>query len=302
MAFAIAAPCGIRAETTPGPFAPPDLPVKSFEAGSLHVDHYGSGPKSLILIPGLSCGPWVWSATIAKFAPNYSIYAITLPGFSGHPALAEGPLFPKVQKDFWALLESQKIDHPVLIGHSIGGTLSIVLAEEHSDRLSGVIAVDGLPIFPMLANAKAEQRKAAAAQMASSFTSLKHEELLAQNEQYMKGVGTIHSELIKPSAELESKSDPKAVAAWMKEDLENDWRPDLAKVTVPLVEIMPYNAPDAVPPRAFTLEQTQGFYQMLLTGAPKATVVPISPARHFAMLDQPDAFYKAVAAFLDSLK
>lgn len=64
---------------------------------------------------------------------------------------------------------------------------------------------------------------------------------------------------------------------------------------------MPYNPVDAKPPMNYTQEQTLAFYQSLIAGAPKGSVVAISPSRHFAMLDQPDAFYAAVTQFLASL-
>jgi pimeloyl-ACP methyl ester carboxylesterase len=51
-----------------------------------------------------------------------------------------------------------------------------------------------------------------------------------------------------------------------------------------------------------TQEQALAFYKSLLTGAPRATVVPITPSRHFVMLDQPDAFGKAVGEFLASIR
>ncbi len=36
----------------------------------------------------------------------------------------------------------------------------------------------------------------------------------------------------------------------------------------------------------------------LLAGAPKLQVVSVSPARHFAMLDQPDRVFALIDAFL----
>ena len=42
----------------------------------------------------------------------------------------------------------RKIGKPVLVGHSLGGTLSLAFAAEHSELIAGVVAVDGLPVFP----------------------------------------------------------------------------------------------------------------------------------------------------------
>jgi pimeloyl-ACP methyl ester carboxylesterase len=273
-------------------------PTASFDAGILHVDQFGSGPHSLILIPGLSCGPWVWSDTITKFAPDYTIYALTLPGFDTRPPASEKSLFAAFSRDFWLMLSTHKIASPVAIGHSLGGTLAIALAEQHPDRLSGIIAVDGLPIFPTLAYATPEQRSAIAAQIADPLAHYSKAEQFAGEVQYMMMIGTRQSQFVAPTARLEARSDPKAVAQWMREDLTTDLRPDLAKITIPVLEIMPYNSAD--PNQPYTQPQTVAFYQSLLAGAPKMSVIPISPSRHFVMLDQPAAFGKTLQQFLSS--
>jgi len=128
---------------------PPPLPAATatYDVGSLHVQQFGSGPKSLIFIPGLTCGPWEWSGEIARLASHYAIYALTLPGFDGRPSI-DAPLFPRVTADIWTLIERRHIVKPVVIGHSLGGTTGFMLATQHSERLGGVIALDGLPIYP----------------------------------------------------------------------------------------------------------------------------------------------------------
>ena len=118
----------------------------------------------------------------------------------------------------------------------------------------------------------------------------------------MSTVGTIRPELVKPAATRQARSDPRAIAEWMREDLAGDLRPDLAKIAIPLLEIMPYNPADAKAPAGYTQEQTLGFYRSLLAGAPNATVIAIESSRHFVMLDQPEAFYKAIAQFLASIR
>jgi len=284
------------------PFAQTIQPTTAFDVGTLHVEKYGSGTPALVLIPGLACGPWVWQGTIGEFARNHTVYAITLPGFDGRAASSQKPLFATFLADFWTFLAAEKLERPVIVGHSLGGTLALALAEQHPERLAGIVAVDGLPVFPTLAFATPAQREAAAAGMAGAAAALNPAQELAGQEAFMGAIGTIRPELVKPAALLQARSDPRAIAAWMQEDLAGDWRPELSKITVPLLEIMPYNSADQRPPRAYTRDQTLAFYQSLLTGAPRATVVAIEPSRHFVMLDQPGAFYESLAQFLVSIR
>jgi pimeloyl-ACP methyl ester carboxylesterase len=289
------------------PFGTAPVKVDSFDSGTLHVDTFGHGPKNIVLIPGLASGPWAWFGTIDYLTAGdgvdkYTIYALTLPGFDGLPATKKRPLFDTFFSDFWALLDAKKIAKPVVIGHSLGGTLAIALAEQHPERLAGIVAVDGLPVFPMLASATADKRDEMATQMAAMYASMDTAKELAGEKAYMASVGTNKPELVDSTAALEAKSDPKAVGAWAQADLESDLRPGLVKITVPFVEIMPYDAADQKPPTNYTQDQVLQFYQHLINDAPKGSVVAIAPSRHFVMLDQPDAFYAAITRFLGSVQ
>ncbi|HZW53019.1 MAG TPA: alpha/beta hydrolase [Candidatus Elarobacter sp.] len=271
-----------------------------FDSGSLHVLRVGKGDP-VVLLPGLATGPWEWSDLIRRLAPRHTVYAVALPGFDGRPPAA-APLFDRVTGDFWAMLDAQKIARPVVIGHSLGGTLAIRLGEQHPERLRGVVALDGLPIFPGMERVTAEQRAGAAQQASGPIAGQTREQLLAFEKSYMKGAGgVLDAQLADQLAELEANSDTSAVAQWLREDFGGDLRPDLAKITVPLLEIVPYNAPDlANAPQSYTAEQKVMYYRGLLAGAPKVQVVSVSPARHFAMFDQPDKIFAIVNAFLDA--
>jgi pimeloyl-ACP methyl ester carboxylesterase len=297
IALTFGAVSGAPAATLP----PAPTPSASFDAGSLHVDRYGSGPQALVLVPGLASGPWTWYGTIAHFSAQYTIYAITLPGFDGRPATSKTPLFATFAADFWQMLADKNIASPVVVGHSLGGTLAFLLAQQHPERLRAIVAVDGLPVFPLLAGKTAQERAAMAQQAAAQYASLDPAKALAYETNFMRTIGTRDASLVGTTAALEAKSDPKAVAAWLEEDLTADLRPNLSKISIPTLEIMPY---DAAFYASFGLSEAANlaFYRSLVAGAPYARVAVISPARHFAMLDQPDAFYALLTQFLSSLR
>ena len=268
----------------------------SFTSGSLHVDRYGNAGKPLIFIPGLGAGPWSWSEQIAHFSKDHTVYALTLTGFNGTTFVPAGDLFNSFENDFWFMLDTQKIVKPTVIGHSLGGTLAFALASTHPEKLSGAVALDGLPVFPTLAMSTATQRYDAAQKLEAQIAGQTHEQLLTYNIGFMKMVGVLSPELVEPAARLESTSDPKAVGAWMAQDLRHDLRPQLPKMNVPFLEILPY-----APGGAYTKDQTVGFYRSLVSGAPKIDVTVIDGARHFAMLDQPQAVDDAITRFLATL-
>jgi pimeloyl-ACP methyl ester carboxylesterase len=247
----------------------------------------------VIFIPGLASGPWEWAREISQLAQQYSVYALTLPGFDGTPYTTNGNPFVSFSNDFWTLLDTHKIVRPAVIGHSLGGTLAIALAEQHPDRLRGILALDGLPVFPTVAQDDAAAREKAAQEASAGIAAESHDQVVAYEKNYMRQIGTLDAALVEPTAALEARSDPKAIAAWLSADLEHDLRPGLARITIPFVELMPYAQPSP-----YTQAQTLAFYQSLVAGAPHVTVVPIPGARHFAMFDQPQAVDDAIAQFL----
>jgi pimeloyl-ACP methyl ester carboxylesterase len=294
LALLLAAPLPAAAAALPA------LPAADaqFDAGSLHVLRFGHGDP-VVLLPGLTTGPWEWAGLVRHLAPSHTVYAVALPGFDGRPA-ATAPLFARVTGDFWAMLDAQKIARPVVIGHSLGGTLAILLGEQHPERLRGIVALDGLPIFPGMERATADQRATIAAQQSAQVAGATHDQMLTYEKQYMHTAGGIlDADAGDQFAALEANSDPAATAEWLREDLASDTRADLAKITVPLLEVAPYNAPDLTnSPVQYTEDQKVAYYRTLLSGAPKLQVVSVSPARHFAMYDQPDKVNALVDAFL----
>lgn len=279
---------------------PPPLPapVRSFDSGSLHVDVYGTpGRRALIFIPGLTCGPWEWSGEITQFSSGYTIYALTLPGFDGHASI-KPPLFPSVAADFWTLLQTESIVKPDVVGHSLGGTLAIMLAEQHSEKLGGVLSVDGLPAFPGMDRMTAAQRAQASAQMTASMASISTPaEFAAMEKTYVLPTLMTSPDDIGVVAALAARSDVAATAAWTAEDIALDLRPQLTTVSAPLLVVAPYDAalegkvlPDAAAKR--------GYYEALLANDPSANVQMIEPSRHFVMYDQPQKLHEAIAAFV----
>jgi pimeloyl-ACP methyl ester carboxylesterase len=277
----------------------PDPPrAESFDVGMLHVDRYGSGDP-IVLVPGLASGAWTWNGLIPHLAAKHSVYAVTIAGFSGRPA-AGAASFAAFEKDLTALLDQRHLAKPVLVGHSIGGTLAIDYAETHPDRVRAIVAADGLPIFPGMQQLTQEQREAIGAQMAAGVKAQTHDQFLAYEKGYMASVGVNDATLADQVAALSAQSDSPTVAAWLQADLATDLRPNLAKITVPVLEIAPYSPTEGNPAAAlhYTEAEKGDYYRMLLAGVAKLDVVTIAPSRHFVMLDQPERFQKALDDFL----
>ncbi len=274
-------------------------PTSSFDAGSVHVDQYGKGEPALILIPGLTDGAAVWQSTITKFAPTYRIYALTLPGFGGRTPIA-APMLDTVAADIAAFLP--KAGKPILIGHSMGGFLTIRLAEEHSNLIRGAVSVDGLPVLAGMDKMNAEQRASATKPMVEGMSKATPEQF-AQSFKNFIGYMT-KSQNVDAVTALSQGANPAASGRYLQELASADLRPQLSKITVPLLELAPFDPTlDPYNPSSPTKSaaEKQQYYSQLIAPDPSAKVVLINDSRHFIMYDQPDAFFTAIQNFIKTL-
>jgi pimeloyl-ACP methyl ester carboxylesterase len=183
---------------------------------------------------------------------------------------------------------------PVLVGHSLGGTVALDVAIDRPASLAGVAVVDSLPIFPplqpgeTLASRREREPAIASAMMAAS------------DADYAAGsranIGTMVTDPAMADAVNAHaiKSDRATVVGSFVELAETDLTPHLAKIAVPVFVI----ASGA----QYGAEATRQYFAAQFQGVPKVSVTAIPDARHFVMIDQPAAIQSALTGFLATLK
>lgn len=114
------------------------------DQGSVHYEVYGRG-KPVILLHGW-LGSWgLWQETMAYLAGSYRTYALDFWGFgeSGKKRATYAV------QDFVSLvdqfMEQLGIARAPLVGHSMGGTVSLLVAKQYPERV-GKVVVAGSPI------------------------------------------------------------------------------------------------------------------------------------------------------------
>jgi pimeloyl-ACP methyl ester carboxylesterase len=294
-----------RAADTPAPpanrFAATIAPAERFEIDGVLVERHGSKGRPLILIPGLASGGWVWQETVRAFSGDRAVYVLTLPGFDGRPAAGATP-FATAQAAVVKLIAQRHLDKPVIIGHSLGATMAIALAEEQPAAIGGVVAIDGLPVMPGSENMEAAQRPAMADSMKARMVPANAEAFATQQQAYMRAVGVIDMGKADELAQLTGRSDPTSVGQYLADDLKLDLRPGLKNIQAPVLLIAPWFELDSTRQGVtITQDMKRDYYRGLMAGTPKLEVVTVAPARHFAMIDQPQAVNDAIRAYLARL-
>src|SRR5437016_159006 len=106
-------------------------PAAVCQPTSFSVSVSGLG-RSMILIPGLESPAAVWDEVAAHYKSTYQVHALTLAGFAGQPAVPDLRL-STVRDDIIRYIRENRLDRPVIVGHSLGGFLALWIAAAAPD-------------------------------------------------------------------------------------------------------------------------------------------------------------------------
>lgn len=115
------------------------------------VKKTGKGNQALIFIPGFASSGDVWNETTAKFEKDFTCYTLTMAGFAGIKPQTDAS-FKDWEKGIAAYIRDNKIDKPIIIGHSMGGGLALAVAADYSELAGKIIIVDTLPCLAALSD------------------------------------------------------------------------------------------------------------------------------------------------------
>lgn len=105
----------------------------------------GSG-RPLILMHGWGCDHSTVRSIAATAALTHTVYNIDFPGFGASEEPAEVWGVERYTRLIEALVKSEKLESPVLVGHSFGGRVAILFASRN--KADKVILVDAAGIKP----------------------------------------------------------------------------------------------------------------------------------------------------------
>jgi pimeloyl-ACP methyl ester carboxylesterase len=260
---------------------------------SFSVTKVGHG-RPMILIPGLVSSGDVWSSTVEHFKDRYECHVLTLAGFAGQPAVP-APFLQTVRDDVLRYIADQKLDRPVIVGHSLGGFLGLWIAATAPDKVGPVVSVEGLPFFGALGNpaATAEGNRARAEQMKQLFATFTKEQLGAQSRMSL-GAMIKDPKQVETAASWAAASDPATAGLAMSEMMTTDLRDAVAAIRTPVLLV---GAADSAKDED-SRKQMTALYEAQLAKIPNHQVAMATGARHFVMLDDPAFLFSTMDRFL----
>ena len=104
---------------------------------SISYQKVGSG-KCILLLHGFAESSSIWNELISKWKDNYTLLIPDLPGFgNSHNSLKEYSL-ESLAEEIIEIITLEKISQVELIGHSMGGYLSLAILEKKPEIINSI--------------------------------------------------------------------------------------------------------------------------------------------------------------------
>jgi aminoacrylate hydrolase len=114
------------------------VPRVSIGDAELHYDEQGSGPP-LLLVPGLSGLGSFWAPQVADFARDFRVVTHDHRGTGSSTHSRIEYSVEQMTGDVLRLMDRLGIDAAHYVGHSTGGAMGQVLAQDHPDRILSLV-------------------------------------------------------------------------------------------------------------------------------------------------------------------
>ena len=120
----------------------------------LSFDEAGQrGGTPLILVHGWCCNRRHMAGLFQHFSKSQHVFAVDLPGHGQTPIQGTPALFDAFAASLSGFLTERSLFEAILVGHSMGGILSVLAAGLQPGRVAGVVNLDGA--LPLTAPARA---------------------------------------------------------------------------------------------------------------------------------------------------
>lgn len=253
------------------------------DRGLVHYEAYGRGRPVVLLHCWM--GSWnYWLSTMEALSDRYKTYALDFWGFGESAKKGEFSV-PDYVEMVTQFMERLGLERSLVMGHSMGGTVSLSLTLKHPERVQKVAVVgspisgDGLALLFKLA----AYRPLAA--LAYEMPGLLPLGVRLISPFWARDWRTWYSMFSQDLSRTTLQSFHYSIASLRRTDL----RPWLGEVRVPVLGVYGYN--DRI------VDHRQG--DILTQKVPMAQVAYFERSGHFPMLDEPERFHRTLREFLD---
>jgi pimeloyl-ACP methyl ester carboxylesterase len=114
----------------------------------LGYEESGSGDPPLLLVHGWTGNRWFMHEQAAHFAADHRVVNVDLRGHGESDAPEQEYTIDGFADDLAWMIGELGLDHPIVVGHSMGGTVVVQLAASRGNLLGGIVLLDPTAIEP----------------------------------------------------------------------------------------------------------------------------------------------------------
>jgi pimeloyl-ACP methyl ester carboxylesterase len=145
----------------------------------------GKGKQSIIFLPGFASSGDVWNETKINFEKEFTCYTFTMAGFAGVKPQPNAS-FKNWETEIVNYIKANKIEKPIIVGHSMGGGLALAIASDYPERISKIVVVDALPCLAALRDPSFKsQENNNCTSMVNQMTAMSEDEFLQMQKRNM---------------------------------------------------------------------------------------------------------------------
>jgi pimeloyl-ACP methyl ester carboxylesterase len=240
---------------------------------------HGEGEPTLVFIHGWSCHRLYWVEQLDRFQRVRRVVAIDLMGHGESDSNREDWTMEAFGDDVVRVCDALKLEHIVLIGHSMGGPVALEAAKQLGSRVVAIVGVDTL--LDVDRHMSDEQIEVFLAPFRADFPSAV--DGFVREHMFPPGA---NPELVDLVAGRMSTRPPEAALAMMESLLRYDSAPALAAVHVPVHCITSSGTANVLGNQKYN---------------PQFTAVEMPGVGHFPMLEDPERFARLLADFVRPL-
>lgn len=249
----------------------------------LHVEQRGAGVPALIFLHYWGGSSRTWRHVVETLEPEFRTVTIDQRGWGRSQAPATGYALADMADDALAVIASLDLECYILIGHSMGGKVSQLIASRRPHGLVGLVLVAPAPPCPLRLPRSARQ------DMVRAYDT--RDSVIATVEQVLAPDGLSPHDLETVIADSLAGA-PAARMAWPLVTSQEDITGAVANIDVPVIVVS--GAHDRVdPPEVLRRE--------LLALIPRAQLHVLDHVGHLLPFEAPDAISSLVRAFALSL-
>ncbi len=267
-----------------------------YEGEQFNVSIQGRG-TDVVFIHGLAASPECWDGAEEFLGGDVRCHLLHMRGFSGlaSSGFREPMNFLKPMADaIAAYIRTLKAGPVAVVGHSMGGIVSLILARDHADVVDRLMVVDVPAFFSVLINPFATPGSISGiAQHARRSYAAKTKPQLQDELQSNSPKLVTDPDDVDRVVQWGMTSDRATTADVMAEVMVTDLRADMARLTMPVDVIYAWDKSGHA--SKLGIDQV---YASAYSGLVQGRKLRIDNARHYVMLDQPAEFYGAVNDWL----